>query len=121
MKIVTWNCNMAFRKKAGLILTHKPDVLIVPECEHPDKLKFDKDLPQPTGKLWFGKNHNKGLGIFSYGPFKLKLHKVYNPNFKIVIPISVSSKQFKFILYAIWANNLGDPEGRYVTQVWKAI
>ena len=30
MKIITWNCNMAFRKKAALILKHKPDILIVP-------------------------------------------------------------------------------------------
>jgi hypothetical protein len=40
MKIITWNCNMAFRKKADLILAHKPDILIVPECEHPDKLNL---------------------------------------------------------------------------------
>ena len=32
---------MAFRKKADFILTYKPDILIVPECEHPDKLKFN--------------------------------------------------------------------------------
>jgi exodeoxyribonuclease III len=31
---------MAFRKKADFILTYKPDILIVPECEHPDKLLF---------------------------------------------------------------------------------
>ena len=65
MKIITWNCNMAFRKKAGLILAYKPDILIIPECEHPDKLKFPVGTPEPTDTLWFGTNHNKGLGIFS--------------------------------------------------------
>ena len=39
---------MAFRKKADFILTHKPDILIVPECEHPDKLKFNKETPLPS-------------------------------------------------------------------------
>ncbi len=37
MKIITWNCNMAFRKKTDFILAHKPDILLVPECEHPGK------------------------------------------------------------------------------------
>ena len=64
MKIITWNCNMAFRKKAEFILAYKPDILVVPECEHPDKLKFDQALPAPTNILWFGSNKNKGLGIF---------------------------------------------------------
>ena len=64
MKIITWNCNMAFRKKADFILTYKPDILIVPECENLDKLKFDLNKPKPTDMLWFGTNENKGLGIF---------------------------------------------------------
>ncbi len=29
---------MAFRKKAEFILAYNPDILIVPECECPDKL-----------------------------------------------------------------------------------
>jgi exonuclease III len=36
MKIITWNCNMAFRKKADWILQYEPDILIIPECEHPE-------------------------------------------------------------------------------------
>ena len=62
MKIITWNCNMAFRKKANHILAYKPDILVVPECEHPDKLKFSNDIPKPTDILWFGENKNKGAG-----------------------------------------------------------
>ena len=56
---------MAFRKKANFILTHKPDILIIPECEHPDKLKFEKGTPLPTAIFWYGTNLNKGLGVFS--------------------------------------------------------
>src|SRR6187402_3698374 len=64
MKIITWNCNMAFRKKASIILTHNPDILIIVECEHPDKLLYPVDTPKPTDYLWFGKNRHKGLAIF---------------------------------------------------------
>jgi len=70
---------MAFRKKADLILAHKPDILIVPECEHPDKLKFNEQTIKHNDILWFGTNQHKGLGIFSYGEFTLKLIKTHNP------------------------------------------
>lgn len=121
MKIITWNCNMAFRKKAGIILTHKPDILVVPECEHPDKLLFNEDTPKPKDTLWFGKNINKGLGIFSYSNFRFKVLDVHNDSLKMIVPIAVSGGKFDFTLFAIWANNPIDPDGQYVTQVWKAI
>jgi len=121
MKIITWNCNMAFRKKAGVILKQKPDILIVPECEHPDKLKFTAGTPEPADALWFGNNLNKGLGIFSYGNFRLKLLDTHNPSLQMIIPVAVSGEKKDFILYAIWAYNPNDPDGTYVEQVWKAI
>lgn len=43
---------MVFRKKADSILFHKPDILIVPECEHPDKLKFGKETAVPKASLY---------------------------------------------------------------------
>jgi len=121
MRIITWNCNMAFRKKAGHILRYKPDILIVQECEHPDKLRFDCSIPQPTDVLWFGNNRNKGLGIFSYSDFSLKLHRSHNEALQLIVPLRISRGSFQFILYAIWAHNPGDPDGQYITQVWKAL
>lgn len=121
MKIITWNCNMAFRKKAAVILQHKPDILVVQECEHPDKLQFTNGTPQPTDMLWFGENRNKGLAIFSYSEFRFRQHPSYNPAFKIIAPVKVSDGERSFILYAVWANNPGDKDGQYVTQVWKAL
>src|SRR5882757_3819187 len=101
MKVITWNCNMAFRKKADVILQHKPDILVVPECESLEKLVFDVDTPRPTDMLWFGNNQNKDL--------------------QLIIPIEVTNAELKLKLYAIWANNPNDPDGQYVEQVWKAI
>ena len=121
MKIITWNCNMAFRKKADIILAHKPDILIVPECEHPDKLAFKSDTPKPSGTLWFGQNLNKGLGIFSYSDFRFNVLDIHNDSLKMIIPIAVSGGKVDFTLFAVWANNPKDPDGQYVTQVWKAI
>src|ERR1700722_9553875 len=121
MKIVTWNCNMAFRKKAEFILAHELDILIVPECEHPDKLLFPKDVQKPTGILWFGKNQHKGLGIFSFNNYHIAEMDDHNRDFKMIVPISVTRRKFSFNLFAIWANNPGDKDGQYVEQIWKAI
>jgi exodeoxyribonuclease III len=112
---------MAFRKKAGFILSYKPDILIVPECEHPDKLLFTANTPKPTDTLWFGKNQNKGLAIFSYSNFRFTVLDNHNQDLQMVIPIAVSGGKFNFNLFAIWANNPTDPDGQYVEQVWKAL
>jgi exodeoxyribonuclease III len=121
MKIITWNCNMAYRKKAVSILAYKPDIVVVPECEHPDKLLYSPNTPTPTDVLWFGTNHHKGLGIFSYSNYRFKLLDCHNPNFKLIVPIEASNGKSSFNLFAIWANNPEDRRARYVEQVWKAI
>lgn len=112
---------MAFRKKAYVILRYRPDILVVPECEHPDKLIFKEDVPKPTDTLWFGSNRNKGLAIFSYSDLKFKVLEVYNENLRMVIPIQVTGEQVEFNLFAIWAYNPNDMDGRYIEQVRKAI
>jgi len=121
MRIITWNCNMAFRKKADMILAYKPDILIVPECECPDKLIFSLNTQIPTDTLWFGTNRHKGLAVFSYGDLRFKVLDNHNQDLRMIIPINVTGGLFDFNLFAIWANNPTDPDGQYVEQVWKAI
>ncbi|HTF03115.1 MAG TPA: endonuclease/exonuclease/phosphatase family protein [Bacteroidia bacterium] len=121
MKILTWNCNMAFRKKAHLLSQFSADIVVVPECEHPDKLQFEGDAPAPTSSVWYGQNQNKGLGVFSFNGYGLKLLPVHNPAFRNILPIKVTRAKETFTLFAVWANNPDDRDGVYVTQVWKAI
>lgn len=112
---------MAFRKKADFILGYKPDILLVPECEHPEKLIFSSETVKPAQTLWFGKNKNKGFGIFSYSKYEFTVLDVYNEDFKMIIPIAVTGGSLDFNLFAIWAYNPIDRDGKYITQVWKAI
>lgn len=112
---------MAFRKKAEFIQAHNPDVLIVPECEHPDKLIFKTDLLTPTDILWYGTNQHKGLGVFSFGNYRLKLLENHNADLKIILPIAVTGGPVDFTLFAVWAFNAQDPKYNYVGQIWKAI
>lgn len=121
MKLITWNCNMAFRKKADVILAHRPDILIVQECEHPDKIDFRLHKKAPQSVRWFGNNPNKGLGIFVYADYTVTLHPSYNESIRWVVPLVVKDGNHRYTLFAIWAHNPQDPDGQYVTQVWKAL
>jgi exodeoxyribonuclease III len=121
MKLITWNCQGAFRKKAEVILRERPDILVVQECEHPDKLQFGDGIQIPNDVLWIGDNVHKGLAVFSYGAYKLQKMERHNEDIKFIAPIAVSGGQTDFVLMAVWANHATDPDGRYVEQVWKAI
>jgi exodeoxyribonuclease III len=112
---------MAFRKKAAFILAHQPDILIVPECEHPDKLKFKEGIPVPNDIFWQGTNQNKGLGVFSYGKYKFKLLDIHDDDIKIIVPLSVTGGAMNFTLLAAWAYNPLDKDYNYIGQVWKAL
>ncbi len=38
LRILTWNCQMALRKKHELLASLRPDIAVIQECERPDKL-----------------------------------------------------------------------------------
>ena len=122
MRLVTWNCQGAFRKKADFILELQPDILVIQECEHPDKLKFTPTTPKPNDIYWYSDGVKKGLGLFSYSDYKFELLPDFNPEFRYVIPFRVTGNGQTFTLLAIWAmNNKENRLARYIGQVWFAI
>jgi exodeoxyribonuclease-3 len=121
MKIITWNCGGAFRKKAHAILDFEPDILLIPECECLEKLAFKPAVKEASSMLWFGGNLNKGLAVFAYNGLQLTPMDGHNSQIKIIAPIAVTGGEFDFTLFAIWTNNPDDPDGTYIEQVWKAI
>ncbi|WP_100615035.1 endonuclease/exonuclease/phosphatase family protein [Confluentibacter citreus] len=120
MKIITWNCNMSFRKKAEFILNENPDIIIVPESESPEKLRFKKGMTLPNDVFWYGDNPNKGIGVYSYSDFKISISYLHNPDFRYVIPLSIKSNDLEFVLIAIWCQKPKSSDN-YGTHTWNAI
>lgn len=110
---------MAFRKKADLVFIYQPDILIIPECEHPDKLLFKINTVKPADTFWFGQNQNKGIAVFSFGNLKIKLLQ-HNPDFKFILPLNIYNDKISWTVFAIWAQK---PENHdcYTEQVWNAV
>jgi exonuclease III len=71
LKIITWNCNGAFRKKFEHLASFDADILLIQECENPLESKDDKYIAWASNYLWFGDTKNKGIGIFAKPAFKL--------------------------------------------------
>jgi len=112
---------MAYRRKAHLLLAHKPDILVISECESPDNLLFGDDVEKPTSVIWWGDNQHKGLAVLSFNNYKLQLLNIHKPRFKTILPVAVTGGAVDFTLFAVWANNPQDKPNQYVGQVWKAI
>lgn len=120
MKIITWNCNMAFRNKYESIISEKPDILIIPECESLEKLKIQSDKIFYNDFYWYGLNVNKGLGIFTFGNLKIKLIESFNPNFKFIIALSIYNKDEEFTVLAVWTQKPSNHDC-YTEQIWNAV
>jgi exonuclease III len=121
MKIITWNCNMAFRKKWNSVVELNPDILIVQECENESKYKQTQLIPGYNEFIWIGENLNKGIGIISFNNYHIELLQNYSKEFKFIVPLKVTGES-EFNLFAIWA--MPDKSSRlkgYVGQIWNAV
>uniref|UniRef100_UPI0039A5DE78 endonuclease/exonuclease/phosphatase family protein n=1 Tax=Ornithobacterium rhinotracheale TaxID=28251 RepID=UPI0039A5DE78 len=120
MRIISWNCNGAFRKKFEFLSKFSPDIMVIQECENP---AITKDLAYKefsTNHIWIGKNQNKGLGIFAKESIKIQKlnwsNIYFNHDVNYFLPIIFNDSQ---ILIGIWAHKNNSPTFGYIGQVWK--
>ncbi|QZA88394.1 endonuclease/exonuclease/phosphatase family protein [Salinarchaeum sp. IM2453] len=115
-KLVTWNCNMAFREKKGQILRHDPDILVIQECESP---VTSGDWSEFSDWLWIGENEHKGLGVFVRNGISLQPGNVTEPGGKFSLPVATDTS---IDVLAVWAmNDKEHPENRYISQVYTSV
>ncbi len=102
MRLIVWNCQMAFRRKHALLEGLKPDLLVIPESESPAFLGLKKaSLPWPN-HIWVGDNPAKGLSVFARAGLSLRLKRNHIPAHRFIAPVHVTTSQKSFDLFAFW-------------------
>ncbi|MCO4784127.1 MAG: endonuclease/exonuclease/phosphatase family protein [Candidatus Cloacimonetes bacterium] len=115
MKILTWNCNGAFRKKHHLLKDFDADILIIQECEDP-KLSTNAFKNWATNYLWSGNNKNKGIGIFAKEQYDIKKLDWKDNNLEQFLPCRINDR---FNLLGVWTKYANSPNFNYIGQFWK--
>jgi exonuclease III len=120
VKIITWNCNGALRKKYHKLEEINADIFIIQECENPNESNDNNYLNWAGNYLWIGDTKNKGIGVFAKKNLllkKLDWSNTYKDHIvKYFLPFSINN-EIEFL--AIWAHQNNSPNFGYVGQLWK--
>lgn len=80
MKLVTWNCAMAFHKKSSLLFSLGANVMVIQECSQ----KSIEQIASVEGftAAWFGSNPNKGIARWgrNQGTYRKPIFRQIIPN-----------------------------------------
>lgn len=120
MKIITWNCNGAFRKKFHALLQFNADIIVIQECENPAESKDLEYNNWAKNYLWIGDSKNKGLAIFAKEKINLQpldwTNNFKDHSVKHFLPCLINND---FQLLAVWTHQNNSPNFGYIGQFWK--
>ena len=95
MKIVSWNCQGAFRKKYHILFERLvADVYIIQECEQPDNI-VEKDFQTMVENFnykWIGNDRRKGLAVFSRVPITFEEYPSHDLDY--FIPFVIDNRRY---------------------------
>jgi exonuclease III len=112
LRILTWNCHGAFRRKHKQIAIYQADVAIIQECEDPAYYSYDEVCYE--NYIWTGERKQRGLAIFSKKNIELNQLDWPDYGLKHFIPCSLNGQ---LNLLAVWTKNANDHG--YIGQLWK--
>jgi hypothetical protein len=105
MRIVAWNCNMALDRKVDVLLDLAPDIAIVCECAEPERLRLRSRSSWIQGEpVWIGRNPHKGLAVFAFNGYAVRLAESYHPALRYIAPVHIGGPT-ECNLLAVWAQN----------------
>ncbi len=115
MKIITWNCNGAFRKKYHLLEDFGADILVIQECEDPAQ-SAGSYREWARNYLWVGNNKHKGLGVFSNLSNPLQKLDWDAEKLELFLPCKINDE---LNLLGVWTKQANSPNFAYIGQLWK--
>ncbi|WP_316569239.1 endonuclease/exonuclease/phosphatase family protein [Neobacillus sp. YIM B06451] len=121
MRILTWNAAMAFRSKIEKVVPFMADILVIPECEAPEKWAKSRYVNDLYQFEWFGEDRNKGIGVMTLNDsYQLEVHPSYNEEFRYIIPLKVTGRE-EFTLLAVWSQRTKGTFQSYIGQIYLAL
>lgn len=109
-RIVSWNVCMALHDKLGYLEALEPDIAILPEIAEGTVLRQKcGGAFRPTSFTWCGDRKHKGLGIATFGDWKLEPVADSEPLLNWILPAHVRGP-VDFFLLGVWA--MGTVGGR---------
>jgi len=120
MRLLSWNCNGAFRKKYQHLDDLAADIYVIQECENPATSKDVNYIAWAENHLWIGDSKNKGIGVFAKNGntlAQLDWSSTYHDHtVKHFLPCRVNNS---FDLLALWLHQNNSPTFGYIGQFWK--
>jgi len=116
MRILSWNCNGAFRRKYQLLEKFDADILIIQECENPVYCKSQDYLLWACNFQWHGDSNHKGIGVFAKKNIVLTRNDWPDENLKYFLSVNVNGR---FDLVNAWCHGANSPTFGYIGQFWK--
>ncbi|MDH7943693.1 endonuclease/exonuclease/phosphatase family protein [Pseudohongiella sp. SYSU M77423] len=133
MKVVTWNCNGALRRKLAKADSLQADILVIQECEDP-ALSTQAYREWAGSYLWVGESKNRGIGVFPRNGHRLEklnwsgsfsilglLSKSETLNWRtedlrIFLPFTINKD---LTVLAVWTKGRDNEAFGYMGQFWK--
>jgi hypothetical protein len=114
LRVVTWNCNGALRRKWRHVAALQADVYVIQECEEPSS-SLDADYQAWARRhLWVGDSRHKGLGVFVRGRHRLAGVDLQHAPWQLFLPCEVDG----WPLLTVWTK-ASSPDFRYIGQLWQ--
>lgn len=96
---------MALHRKFDALRQLNPDIAVISECAEPARLRARGILADQLGEpVWIGENPNKGLAVFAFNGYKVRLAEPFHPTLRYIAPIKITGPTTCHLL-AVWAQN----------------
>lgn len=114
MRLVTWNCNGAFRRKFEPIEALDADIVVIQECEDPAQ-STPAYQAWAGNYLWTGYGKNKGIGVFPRRGQSIERLDWPDNDYQLFLPVRVNQT---IDLLAVWTQEASPSRFGYIGQFW---